>query len=326
MDFSRAALVSGLALALATAGCGSADQAGPAATPGQAATVSVVASTDVYGAVASAVGGSHVKVTSVIHTPDADPHEYENTPADVVAVGESKVLVTNGGGYDGFADKLAEAASRKPAVIDAVALSGLTPGPAPAEPTPEGAQEASHEEHAEGFNEHVWYHLPTVAKVADALAGELAKADPPNAGAYQANAAAFRGKLDGLTAKLNAIKAAHQGTKVAVTEPVAGYLIDAAGLTNVTPAEFSEAIEEGNDPPAAVLNQAMEVFQGAEPARALLLNAQTESAATKQVEDAAGKAGVPVVKVTETLPAGIVDYVQWMGGQIDQLAGALDRK
>lgn len=320
MDLSRAALVSGLALALATAGCGSADQAKPATTPGQDATVSVVASTDVYGAVASAVAGPHVKVTSIIHSPDADPHEYENTPADVVAVGEAKVLVTNGGGYDGFADKLAEAASHKPVVINAVALSGLAPA--------ETAREAAHGERgrAEGFNEHVWYNLPTVAKVADALAGELAKADPPNAATYQANAAAFHERLDGLAAKLNAVKAAHQGTKVAATEPVAGYLIDAAGLTNVTPAEYSEAIEEGNDPPAAVLNRTLAAFQGADPAKVLLLNAQTESTATKQVEDAAGKAGVPIVKVTETLPAGIVDYVQWMGAQIDQLAGALERK
>jgi zinc/manganese transport system substrate-binding protein len=59
---------------------------------------------------------------------------------------------------------------------------------------------------------------------------------------------------------------------------------------------------------------------------ALLANAQTESPATKQVEQAATRGGVPVVKVTETLPAGTMDYVTWMGGQIRALAGALDRR
>jgi zinc/manganese transport system substrate-binding protein len=41
------------------------------------------------------------------------------------------------------------------------------------------------------------------------------------------------------------------------------------------------------------------------------------------VEQAANSGGVPVVKVTETLPAGTMDYVTWIGGEIDQLATAL---
>jgi zinc/manganese transport system substrate-binding protein len=56
----------------------------------------VVASTDVYGAIVSAVGGSAVQVTSIINSPDADPHEYESTPKDAVAVGKAKLLIYNG--------------------------------------------------------------------------------------------------------------------------------------------------------------------------------------------------------------------------------------
>ncbi len=33
---------------------------------------------------------------------------------------------------------------------------------------------------------------------------------------------------------------------------------------------------------------------------------------------------MPVVKVTETLPAGVTDYVAWMSRQVDALAAALD--
>ncbi len=250
--------------------------------------------------------------------PRADPHDYEATPADAAAVNEAKLVVVNGGGYDDFATKLVDAAAAKPTVIDVVDLSGLEP----AEPaTPEPANASGGEEHGE-FNEHVWYSLPTVEKLADRLATDLATIDPAGTTTYTGNAAAFKTQVDGLIAKLNQIKATHAGDKVAITEPVPLYLVQDAGLDNATPEEFSKAVEEGNDPPAAVLNQTLDLFTS-KTVKVLLPNAQTESASTKQVEQAATAAGVPVVPVTETLPAGTDDYITWQSGQIDQLSTAL---
>jgi zinc/manganese transport system substrate-binding protein len=294
-----------VAAALALAGCGQGGGTAPA-VPSQApapATVGVVASTDVYGAVATAIGGAHTTVTSIIHSPDADPHEYESTPTDAAAVSAAKVLIQNGGGYDDFAGKLVSAAASKPTVIDVSQLSGLATG--------------------QDFNEHVFYSLPTMAKLADTLSADLSQADPPNAADYQANATAFKAKLDGLSAKLNTIKTQRPGARIAITEPVPLYLTQQAGLVNATPEAFSHAIEEGNDPPAAVLQQTLALFNGPNKVSALLLNSQTESAATTQVQQAATAAGVPVVAVTETLPAGTMDYVTWIGGEIDQLTKAL---
>jgi len=214
--------------------------------------------------------------------------------------------VTNGGGYDDFAGKVVNSAGTNPTVIDAVALSGLQkPGEAE-------------------FNEHVWYDLPTVRKVADEIAKDLGSADPGNAATFTANARRFDTDLDGLTQKVAAIKAAHDGQRIAVTEPVPLYLTEAAGLQNATPEEFSEAVEEGNDPPAAVLAETLTIFRGGERVRALVANSQTESPSTTQVEEAAKAAGVPVVAVSETLPAGVTSYVVWQSAQLDALAGALN--
>ena len=111
---------------------------------------------------------------------------------------------------------------------------------------------------------------------------------------------------------------------MAVTEPVPGYLIEAAGLVDATPPEFAEAIEEDTDPPAAVLAADPGAVRP-DPVQALIVNAQTETPTTDQVRQAAQTDGVPIVEVTETLPAGATDYLSWMGGQIDALAAALDR-
>jgi len=44
---------------------------------------------------------------------------------------------------------------------------------------------------------------------------------------------------------------------------------------------------------------------------------------TEQVDRAARAAHVPVVEVSETLPAGVDDYVDWMTSEVDALATAL---
>jgi zinc/manganese transport system substrate-binding protein len=279
---------------LAAGACGS-----PAAPAGNDGPVRVVASTDVYGSIARAVGGDRVAVTSIIESPAADPHEYEATPADGAAVAQAAVVVVNGGGYDDFATALVEATSSAPTVLTAVDLGAGT------------------------VDEHVWYSLPTVKLLAERLAAALAEADPADAPEYTRNATAFAAQVDGLASKVAAIRTAHAGIRVAVTEPVPMNLLRDAGLENAMPAEFTEAVEEGADPPAAVLQASLELVGGG-GVRALLVNAQTESASTRQVEQAATAAGVPVVTVAETLPEGVDDYVAWQGGQIDALAAALD--
>ncbi len=303
------------ALVVLTAGviaaCGTSPPAsGAASGPASAAPpVPVVASTNVYGAIATAVGGDAVQVTSIINSPDADPHEYESTPNDAVAVGKAKLVIYNGAGYDDFATKILAASGAKPATIDVAQLSGLQ------------AQLPAGQE----FNEHVWYSFPTVKKLADTTAIDLGQADPAHAATFTANAQAFDTKIDALMAKLDAIKAKHAGARVAITEPVPLYMVTAAGLVNATPPQFSEAVEEGNDPPAAVLQETLALFSGPDKVKVLLPNAQTESPTTQQVERAAKSGGVPEVPVTETLPAGTTDYATWMTQQVDALSAALDK-
>ncbi|GAA4535806.1 metal ABC transporter solute-binding protein, Zn/Mn family [Pseudonocardia xishanensis] len=301
------ALLAGAAL-LTLAACGSGAATPAAAESGRP---TVVASTDVYGSIAAAVGGGLVDVRSIIDSPNADPHEYEATPTDAAAVAEATVVVINGGGYDDFASRLVESAGTNPAVVDAVALSGLDAG---------HEDQATHD-HGE-FNEHVWYDLGTVRTVADAIAADLGTADRANAATYTANAQAFGAELDTLQQKVDALKAARQGERIAVTEPVPLYLTDAAGLQNVTPEAFSEAVEQGNDPAAAVLAETLQVVP---TARAVVANAQTESTSTQEVEKAAAAANVPVLQFTETLPDGVDSYVAWQSAQLDALAGALNR-
>jgi len=280
--------------------------------------VDVVASTSVYGDIVSTIGGDKVRVESIITRTSQDPHSYEATTQDKLVVSKAELLVENGGGYDGFIHKLADDTGLDHGLIlNAVELSGLVPGE---------ESGASHDadghghEHA-GFNEHVWYSLPAMARLADAVAAKLGELEPASAETFRSNADAFKASLGGMEDKLAGIKASAGAAPVAVTEPVPLYLLEAAGLENQTPEEYTASIEEGADVPPAVLKATTDLMNSGS-IRLLAYNQQTEGPQTVDVKDAATAAGVPVVDFSETLPEG-KSYVQWMTGNVDNIGKAL---
>lgn len=280
--------------------------------------VDVVASTSVYGDIVSRIGGDKVRVSSIINRTSQDPHSYEATTQDKLAVSKAELVVENGGGYDAFIDTLATDTGLEPGnVINAVEVSGLaTESPAAASP-----DSAGHTHEPTGLNEHVWYSLPAMSRLADAVADKLASLEPASAQTFQTNAAAFKDSLGGLETKLVAIKTSSRHAPVAVTEPVPLYLLEDAGLENETPAEYTAAIEEDADVPPAVLKSTVDLV-ASRGVRLLAYNTQTEGPQTVAVKKAAETAGVPVVNFSETLPDG-QSYLQWMTGNVESIGKAL---
>ena len=303
----RSVLTLAVALVVTTAcGSGGDSDAGAADSSGDQQRLNVVASTDVYGSIAERIGGNEVQVTSIIDRTNADPLEYEATPADGVAVSRADVVVFNGNGYDEFMPRLIAASQGVESVVNVTELSGLSP-----------SAEAAGEE----FNEHVWYSLDTVRALAAALASEMGEARPAAASAFTDRSAAFAEEISGLQKQVADIASRNKGTRIAVTEPLANYLLEDAGLDNVAPEQFQEAVEEGDDPSAEALQEMLALF-GQDPVEVLVLNTQTQSAVTDQVVQAAQRAGVPVLRMSETLTSP--SYTEWMGGQIGALAAALE--
>jgi zinc/manganese transport system substrate-binding protein len=285
--------------------CGSSDEPGASsASSAGGGSVSVVASTNVYGDIVKQVAGGKASVTSIITDPGADPHSYEANTRTQLELSKADVVIENGGGYDDFVDTMLKSANNSGAkVLNVVDISGKTPGA--------GGE----------LNEHVWYDFPTMEKLADQVASALSAADPSGASTFTANAATLKQKLQQLEATEASIKSAHTGAGVAITEPVPLYLLEACGLVNKTPDEFSEAIEEGTDVPAAVLQETLDLFAHKDVAL-LAYNEQTSGPETEKVRNAAKTNNVAVVPVTETLPDG-KDYLTWMSGNLSAIQTAL---
>lgn len=290
--------VSALVLSAGLAACG-----GQKDTNASAGMPTVVASTDVWGSIAQAVAGDHAKVTSIITNASADPHSFEASPSDAAAISDATLVVYNGGGYDRWVDDVL-ANHPDVASVNAYTLANKAGEPNPA-------------------NEHVFYDLATARAVATTIADRLAQDDPAHAADYKSNAAAFNRSADAIEQTEKAIRTTHPGAAVVATEPVAHYLLVAAGLTDKTPAGFTSAVEQDSDPAPVDVAAMLDLIKGRQVA-AVVFNDQTVTAVTKQVQAAAQSAGVPIVDVTETLPAGS-DYLTWQRDTADRLASALQQ-
>lgn len=302
-----------LAAVLTTAACGSGG--GRAHDGGRAGTdrITVVASTPVWRDIAAAVGGDAVDTRSIIPA-GVDPHEFQAAPGDALAVADADIIVANGGGYDGFVGEMVHTTGGGARLVDAYALT------AP-ENHDHGHDHGDDHDHGEA-NEHVWFDFDTVDAVADALAEEMATLDPGNADGYRSRSAALHGQLDAVSARTDAIAAARPAP-VLSTEPVAHYLLDAAGIEDLTPPEFGEAVEHGSDPAPADIARMRGVLESGRVS-ALVYNTQADGPAAQSIRRDAERVGVPVVEVSETPPDG-AGYVGWVSHIIDGLQQAVTR-
>lgn len=275
---------------------------GPAAASTADGKLGIVAAENFWGDIARQIGGDTVQVTSIISDPETDPHEYETNARDGAAIAGASFVIENGAGYDEFVGKLLKASPKSDrevlTVADVVGASG-------------------------DANPHLWYNPAYVTKAAQAIEAQLEKEDPAHAAAYKANLARFGAGEQQVIDVIDRIKARHAGAKIAYTERVPGYLIEAAGLRLGTPASFSQSIEDGDDPSPAD-NAAFQLALEKHQVEALLYNAQVTSPTTQKLKNLATGNGIPVVGVTETMPPGEKDFQTWQADQARALLAALD--
>jgi zinc/manganese transport system substrate-binding protein len=276
---------------------------GTSAAGARGTPVQVVAAENFWGNIAAQIGGHNVDVTSLITSPNADPHLFETDARDAAVLAQAQVVIENGAGYDGWMGSLLAAGGSNPRQVNAASVlhvSGSDPNP------------------------HLWYDLPRIPAVAAAIAHELTDVAPRYARTFATNLARFDSSLQPLDATLAAIKQRYHNDAVAYTERVPGYLLAAAGLAVRTPPGFARAIEDGTDPGAAD-TVAMRRLLATRAIRVLLYNVQTVTSITSQMRVLARQQGIPVVGVSETMPATAVTFQRWQGMQLSDLLHALQK-
>jgi zinc/manganese transport system substrate-binding protein len=252
------------------------------------APVKLVAAENFYGSIAHQIGGLQVEVTSVLNSPDQDPHLFETSPAVLRQLAAAQIVIYNGADYDPWMPKLLQAAPR-PGRTEIVAADLV------------------HKK--SGDNPHLWYDPPTAPAVARALAAALTKADPAHTADYEARLQTFLASLKPLTDKIAAIAGKYRGAPVTATEPVFGYMAAALGLT-MRNERFQLSIMNDTEPSARDIAAFERDLKGRK-VRILFYNKQASDRIVQHLVALAHANKVPVVGVTETIPPGM-NFQDWM--------------
>lgn len=179
MNHLKIALLAALAFGLALAS--------PAL---RAAPLEVVASFSILGDFVSRVGGERVAVTTLVGA-GADAHNYQPRPSDARRLGNARLIIANGLGFDEWIQRLAQSAGYQDTVL--IASTGIRPL----------AEEDEHGHAHEGaVDPHAWQDVSNAIRYVANITEALIRTDPAGAAVYRQNAARYTAELEALDATI----------------------------------------------------------------------------------------------------------------------------
>ena len=259
--------------------------------------IPVVATFSILGDMVERIGGEHIALTTLVG-PDGDAHVYQPTPKAARSVAESDVLFLNGLDFEGWLERLAEAASFDGAMV--VATNGVVPIAFDDHDDHDDEKHDEHDDHDDhddekhddhaghnhgAFDPHAWQSLENAVIYANNIAAGLAQADPENAGDYYANRAAFVAEVEMLSADIEAMmKSLPADKRTVVTQHDAfGYFAATYDLTFVAPQGLSTESEVSAGDVAALITQIRE-----ESISAVFIESITDNRMMKQIANETG--------------------------------------
>ncbi len=257
--------------------------------------IKIVASTNVWGDIAHQIAGDLATVIALIDNVNQDPHSFEASARDQLAVDEADIVIMNGGGYDDFVEQLVAADSTPAILINAYDASGTDTT----------------------RNEHIWYSASQVKDVGNVIFSALETVDKAHVSTYKANLAEFEAQIKLIQIRTAEIASAWGGAKVFATEPLIHYLLEDTGMIDITPTEFAESIEEERDASPAIL---LEAEAAIKQAKFVAVNASTSTA---QIDQLLSEHPVPAFAFGELLPQD-PDTGEYTGDYFQMMTWALD--
>ena len=310
------------------------EEEAPTSTPsvtreGSTGVIKVATSTNVWASVIELIGGEWVEVSAIITDPLQDPHSYEASARDQLAISDAELVVANGGGYDEFMEVLLAATEGEKLFLELVEGDHSHTEDKEAHEGEEGHTEdeahAEDEEQADEHdhgNEHIWYDLELVAEAAEHIAEAITELRPEAFDSVTANYDFFISELANLELRVEALRERSLGTAVIALEGVGNLMLEHAGFEDVTPEALADAIEEEREVPAVALDQAQSLLAG-RVAGLLVVNAQMLDQVSESLIQTAEANQVPVITLSELIPDPELDYLDWMALVLDQLQEAV---
>ncbi len=301
LRLSASLLVLAMLLAVWVIGCGGSSSSSPSSSSVSTERITAVGAENQYANVIEQIGGKYVNASAIESNPNTDPHSFEASPSVAQEVSGANLVVQNGVGYDDYMEKIESAtpsSSRK--VIDVQKLLGL-PNSTP--------------------NPHLWYKPETMPAVAKALVADFSALQPKHKAYFKENERKFNESLNPWLEGLKQFSSRYPNTTVATTEPVSDYMLEAAGVKNLTPFSMQADIMNGTDPAPQDVALQEGLFSG-HKVDVFVYNQQVTDSVTETFLKSAAENNVPVVGVYETMPPGFT-YQKWMLAELKAIEEAV---
>ena len=187
--------------------------------------VKVLASFSILADLVREVGGDRVEVSTLVGT-NTDMHGFQPTPAHAKAVATAQLVVINGLGLEGWADRLVKAANFKGTRL--VATKGVKALTAEVE----GHGHKHQHKHSDRYDPHAWQEVANVKIYVTNIRDALSAVDPAGKDVYAKNAAAYLQKLHALEAEIKQLFAglSEKERRVITSHDAFHYFGDAYGI------------------------------------------------------------------------------------------------
>lgn len=271
----------------------------PAAAQG--ARVEVVASFSILADLVRQVGGERVNVRSIVPM-GGDAHVYEPKPSDAAALARAQLVVINGLGFEGWADRMVRAANFSGEKL--VASRGVRALSVRGQTDP-----------------HAWQDVANVKIYVENIRAALAKVDPAGAALYASRASAYLAQLDRLDQEIRAALASVPAAnrKVVTSHDAFHYFGDAYDVVFIAPQGVSTDAAPSAQGVAGIIRQIKE-----EGIRAMFIENMTSGRVVQQI---ARETGVKVggTLYADALGGGATSYLAMMRHNARAISAALAR-
>lgn len=256
--------------------------------------IAVVASVNQWGTLAQEIGGDDVKVTTILNSTNVDAHDFEPKTSDIAEIQKAQIVVTNGAGYDSWATKsIAKGAVSVSAASTVGAIAGDNP--------------------------HLWFSKDARKAMAAELTDAFCKILPSKKKSFEQRLKTWQKEESELEDAMSAFAKKHKNTTYAATEAVAYYLMSDMQFKDVTPQGYLQSVTSGGEAAPADLQDFQDLLQSGKAAL-LVDNPQESSDSAALLKKTATENKVPVIEITEQMPADQHTLTGWISSLVDALS------
>lgn len=256
-----------------------------------------------WGDITRQLAGSCAKVVQILTDPNIDPHDYVPNAKAKKRFAGADMVVVNGVGYDDWAQQAAQEYAPEATVV--VLGEGV------------GVQV--------GANPHLWYSPDYVFLSTRVITGALLEARPKAKDYFLNRLSAYQsGPLEGYLEAVRSVPVGEPPLRYAATETIFNYMAATAMLEDMTPSAW-ETNSLNDRPQTNASAREFKALLKAKKVDVLIFNTQTSDPVAKKMVKIAKDKGIPVVKVTETVPPNYATFVAWQEAMLANLDRALRR-